>query len=361
MRVFGFWMVRDVALVEIGDVALAYLETAWRRCARIMGTRTLNVAYILVLVVLSSWLLLASLTRFPRMRVHQCRHFLSDKSPHSYENNERSKLYENMAKELGQKGPVFLGEGKTSQSLKLSDLFSVVEGKIVPVHKASNPPVRAVVLYLDPDAAHEISRTVKSVLSPRFSELGVWYQDPDFYHFSMHHASHHQNPVPATPEEVEIEAAAVKNVADGSWLLEIELERVVLAPSGVLLGCWQVSKGTDPSALRKELRKALPRSPATQVYNPAIFYTSFARLLSPPLTTRKDQTSEAVLEILKELVVELNLKLCSKATVQELWYVEELDILALALKGRTRIRRFRLQLESLYPEDENRRQYEQIH
>jgi hypothetical protein len=78
MRVFGFWMVRDVALVEIVDVALAYLETAWRRCARIMGTRTLNVAYILVLVVLSSWLLLASLTRFPRMRVHQCRHFLSD-------------------------------------------------------------------------------------------------------------------------------------------------------------------------------------------------------------------------------------------------------------------------------------------
>jgi hypothetical protein len=40
--------------------------------------------------------------------------------------------------------------------------------------------------------------------------------------------------------QVEIEAAAVKNVADGSWLLEIELERVVLAPSGVLLGCWQV-------------------------------------------------------------------------------------------------------------------------
>lgn len=40
--------------------------------------------------------------------------------------------------------------------------------------------------------------------------------------------------------QVEIEAAAVKNVADQSWLLEIELERVVLTPSGVLLGCWQV-------------------------------------------------------------------------------------------------------------------------
>ncbi|KAG0612370.1 hypothetical protein M758_6G022200 [Ceratodon purpureus] len=271
-------------------------------------------------------------------------------SAHSFENNERSKLYENMAAELGKQGPVFLGGGETSQSLKLSDLFSVVEGKIVPIHKAANPPVRAVVLYLDPDAAHEISRTVKSVLSPHFSKTGVWYQDPDFYHFSMHHASHHQNPVPATPEEVEIEAASVKNVADRSWLLEIELERVVLTPSGVLLGCWQVSKGTDPSLLRKELRTALPRSPATQVYNPTIFYTSFARLLSPPLTTRKDESMEAVLEMFKELVVELNLKLCSKTTVEELWYVEELDILALALKGRTRIRRFRLKPQPPHPE-----------
>ncbi|KAG0612371.1 hypothetical protein M758_6G022200 [Ceratodon purpureus] len=166
-------------------------------------------------------------------------------SAHSFENNERSKLYENMAAELGKQGPVFLGGGETSQSLKLSDLFSVVEGKIVPIHKAANPPVRAVVLYLDPDAAHEISRTVKSVLSPHFSKTGVWYQDPDFYHFSMHHASHHQNPVPATPEEVEIEAASVKNVADRSWLLEIELERVVLTPSGVLLGCWQVLSVLD--------------------------------------------------------------------------------------------------------------------
>lgn len=40
--------------------------------------------------------------------------------------------------------------------------------------------------------------------------------------------------------QVEIEAAAVKHVADQSSLLDIELERVLLTPSGVLLGCWQV-------------------------------------------------------------------------------------------------------------------------
>jgi len=66
-----------IALVKIVDLVLAYLEATWRRCARIMGTRTLNVAYILVLVVLSSWLLLASLTRIPRIRVQQCRHMQS--------------------------------------------------------------------------------------------------------------------------------------------------------------------------------------------------------------------------------------------------------------------------------------------
>lgn len=67
-----------IALVEIVDLVLAYLEATWRRCARIMGTRTLNMAYILVLVVLSSWLLLASLTRIPRIRVQQCRHIMND-------------------------------------------------------------------------------------------------------------------------------------------------------------------------------------------------------------------------------------------------------------------------------------------
>ncbi len=53
--------------------------------------------------------------------------------------------------------------------------------------------------------------------------------------------------------------------------------------------------------------------------------------------------------------------MCLQATVKEVWYVEELDILALALKGRTRIRRFRLQPEPPHLEDEHRKDYEQIH
>lgn len=45
--------------------------------------------------------------------------FLIAEIAHIYQNNERSKLYENMAAELGKEGPVFLGEGETSQSLKV--------------------------------------------------------------------------------------------------------------------------------------------------------------------------------------------------------------------------------------------------
>lgn len=39
---------------------------------------------------------------------------------------------------------------------------------------------------------------------------------------------------------MEIEANAVKQVAEKSCWIGIELERVVLTPTGVLLGCWQV-------------------------------------------------------------------------------------------------------------------------
>lgn len=40
--------------------------------------------------------------------------------------------------------------------------------------------------------------------------------------------------------QINSEAAAVRQVAEKSLILEIELERVVLTPSGVLVGCWQV-------------------------------------------------------------------------------------------------------------------------
>lgn len=50
---------------------------------------------------------------------------------------------------------------------------------------------------------------------------GVWYQDPNLYHFSMHHASHHSSPVPATPEEVRIHCIKLlrNSIKRVSWLV----------------------------------------------------------------------------------------------------------------------------------------------
>ncbi|KAF2311334.1 hypothetical protein GH714_021857 [Hevea brasiliensis] len=61
---------------------------------------------------------------------------------------QRSRLYDKMARDLDENGPTFLKHGETSQSLSLSDIFTLKDGSIMPVLKAANPPVRANVLYL---------------------------------------------------------------------------------------------------------------------------------------------------------------------------------------------------------------------
>uniref|UniRef100_A0A7N2M1Z8 Uncharacterized protein n=1 Tax=Quercus lobata TaxID=97700 RepID=A0A7N2M1Z8_QUELO len=111
------------------------------------------------------------------------------------------------------------------------------------------------------------------------------------YHFSMFHASHHITPVPATEDEIEVEASAVHAVADDLCPLKIVLDRVVLTSTGVLLRCWQWMN----------------------------------------VTIRLVNSSDWL--IAREI---------NQAVVSELWYVEEYDVLALALDGRTKIRRFQL-------------------
>ncbi|XP_042940815.1 uncharacterized protein LOC122275700 isoform X8 [Carya illinoinensis] len=61
---------------------------------------------------------------------------------------QRLKLYDKMERDLDEKGAAFLKHGETSQSLSLSDIFTLKDGSVTPVLKAANPPVRANVLYL---------------------------------------------------------------------------------------------------------------------------------------------------------------------------------------------------------------------
>lgn len=253
---------------------------------------------------------------------------------------QRSILYAKMARDLDENGAVFLQQGETSQSLSLSDLFTLKDGAVTPVLKAANPPVRANVLHLSPEYSIPILESVKSILLPYFGKA-IWFQNSSMYHFSMFHASHHISPVPATETEIEGEASAIKIVAETICPLNIVLDRVVLTSTGVLLGCWQVVSGTDPATIRTKLKTALPRAPEKQLYNEVLLHTSFARLLGRPNYLPEEVQKVSGLQIFHDLVNRVNNQIRGmKATVSELWYVEEYDVLALALNGKMKIRKF---------------------
>lgn len=257
-------------------------------------------------------------------------------------NAERLRLYEKMSKDLDEHGPLFLKHGETSQSLLLSDLFDVKNGSVTPALKAANPPVRATVLHMTTEYSLPISKAVKDIFSPTLSEV-IWFQNPEVYHFSMFHASHHIMPVPASQEEIEAEVNAVKTVTKKLCPMRIILDRVILTSTGVLLGCWQVISGTDPVTIRSRLRNALPRAPEKQLYAPAILHTSLARILGHPKNSSEEWDPASELKHFHELVARLNNRIRgTKATISELWYVEEYDVLALALDGKMKIRRFHM-------------------
>lgn len=257
--------------------------------------------------------------------------------------SERNKIYSEMESEFEKKGPFFLKKGETSQSLKLNDIFELDGISVKPKLKEANPPVRANILFIDPKVAVPIKEAVEDVLKPYFPG-GVWYQDPFMYHLSLFHSSHHMEPVPPLSPTVAAELAAVQSLCTEICPLWISLDRVVLTATGVLLACWQLRDGTEPSELREKLRKALPNAPKKQMYNKVMLHTSFARILLPPIVPKKrggereregNVTDGDTLSLLKNLVSELNHRLCRKqAEIRELWFVEELDLLALALKGR---------------------------
>ncbi|CAI5479930.1 unnamed protein product [Closterium sp. Yama58-4] len=260
--------------------------------------------------------------------------------------DKRSEVYDKMEAEFYDKGAEFLfgSSSTTSQSLKLSDIFELRNGEVHPVLKPARPPVRANVLRMDPEFAASIQEIVKDNILHHFRG-GVWLQDPDVYHMSIFHASHHLSPVPATTKQLADEVRAVKGVSKRLCPLRVSLDRVILTATGVLLACWQVVEGTDPAELRDELKEALPRAPKQQLYNRVMLHTSLARILAPP--TWPDGTlahnAESAMPIFRSIVSELNQKLCRKQmVVRELWNVEEMDVLALALQGKMSIKRFNL-------------------
>eukprot|EP00850_Spirogloea_muscicola_P013449 SM000091S24607 [mRNA] locus=s91:366683:369911:+ [translate_table: standard] len=261
------------------------------------------------------------------------------------ENHERRRaLYRDMARDLASKGPVFL-DGATTQSLQVSDIFQVDGGgNVTPIFKHVEPAVRANVLHLPPSVAQTIAKKVKSAMAPIFPG-GVWYQDPDIYHFSLFHASNNESPVEATREEVEEEARAVQREVECAAPMKLAIDRVVFTSTGVLLGCWQLLSGTEPVQLRKQLKEALPNAPRRQLYNVVMLHTSFARILTAPQLSSPPaaDVNATIIAALEGVVTELNEQLCHmQATVNVEWFVEEWDLLALAIGGNMTVRPNRL-------------------
>ncbi|KAF5933701.1 hypothetical protein HYC85_029872 [Camellia sinensis] len=260
---------------------------------------------------------------------------------------QRSRLYDKMSRDLDEHGAAFLKHGETSQSLSLSDLFTIKDGSVTPNLKAAIPPVRANVLYLSPQYSIPISKAVRSIFLPHFDKM-IWFQNSTMYHFSMFHASHHITPVPATEEEIEAEANAVKAVAEGLCPLKFYSPQLNKSyPNSMASASWihflQVVSGMDPITIRAKLRPVLPRAPEKQLYDAAILHTSFARLLGQPNASLEEADKTSELQFFHDLVTQLNNQIHGfQATVTELWYVEELDVLALALDGRMKVHKFQL-------------------
>ena len=130
----------------------------------------------------------------------------------------------------------------------------------------------------------------------------------------------------------------------GQCAIEAVIERVVVTSGGVIMACWNVVKGGEPSTIRSKLGAALPRSPTTQIVSdPYILHTTLARVLRPPRRHTKHNgdgdgdarvDAAAATAAAKEVAAELTEALCGvTATIPAAWFVSERHKLALALGG----------------------------
>jgi len=244
---------------------------------------------------------------------------------------ERSSLYARIASAFSKAGTTGMSMTGGTQGMGVDKLFAWDAATGLPQPKLERlaVPVRAVVLPLPPharDTANALADAVSEALLPIVGAAGVWLQDREAMHTSIFHASHHLAEVPFTAEEVEAEAAAVAAVFNATCPLRAVLERVVVTPGGVVIACWNVASGGQPSEARAALRAALPRAPAHQlVSEPHILHSTLARILrvKPGDAATLERASTALTDAL-----------CGAEVVFDVaWYVEEYDALALALRG----------------------------
>lgn len=243
----------------------------------------------------------------------------------------RVQLYDKLGEGVYTKGVPALSGKSSSQGLHLDDMFRFEGEEVYPVLKRLDVPVRAFVIPYPEEVAQQVHDHAAALLENLLGPHTVWYQDPKIYHASLHHASHHLDPQPAKQEEVLEELEQASTVVHPMCPIQVSLERVVVTPGGVLMALWQVGAGAEPADLRQVLRETLPRSPSKQIVaDKVILHTTVARVLRLGPNMDGDTAKRELLNVAQTLSEQL----CGiEATLPMVWFVEETDLLALALKG----------------------------
>eukprot|EP00892_Ulva_mutabilis_P010295 jgi/Ulvmu1/7638/UM038_0065.1 len=254
------------------------------------------------------------------------------------ENSERQRVYHSIEQNFRTNG-LSLGAPIT-QGLSMSDIFQVKKGQVVPQLLALQVPVRAIVAPVtDPVASHRLSDVFMKYIASLVPSSGVWPQNSNLYHATVWHASTHQAPVPVNRVELDAEMQAVTRAMQDLCPLHLTLESVVITEGGVVMACWQVSRGTATTTLRASIQAVLPGAPSPDkqaVQNKAIWYTTLGRLLEEPrvgwLSRLWGSTTTSVLDAAARHMTE---ELCGlQMLLDRVWYVQEYERLALALNGR---------------------------
>ncbi|EFN53062.1 hypothetical protein CHLNCDRAFT_54034 [Chlorella variabilis] len=249
-----------------------------------------------------------------------------------------------------------------TQGMALGDMFKIEGGRLRPVVTVLPIPVRAIVMPLsDIQAALRLEDAVQRHLDPLMPPNGIWKQHHRLYHSTIFHASTHMDPVRAAPRDVDMEEYLIKDVGHKACPLHLTLERIVATPSGTVLACWQIMNGTDVLDIRNWLEEILPHHSKQQVVQDrTILHTTLARLVAPP---KLDGLAAAATDggqggggaaadaarVLQAAADRMTTDLCGLRTViDKMWFVEEYEKLALALRGTFRQREVPMECEPLY-------------
>lgn len=229
------------------------------------------------------------------------------------------------------------------QGRAVQDLFRRdSSGALEPILHPLDVPVRAVVMPVtDSSLAHRLIAAVRRHLAPLFPSGALWLQDPELMHSTLYHASTHLEPIPASAARVRKELLAVIEVAEAACAVRAVLEAVVVTRAGTVVALWQPVPGsTGPEDLRRRLKAALPGASSKQVVTDfQLLHTTLARVA---VAAGEDGTAAAAAaepQALWAAAEAITHELCGlEAAIEALWFVEEQDLLALALGGRIRRR-----------------------